>query len=160
MRPSVYIETSVIGYLAMRPSAHVVTAANQQVTREFWDDHRSRFDLFVSLAVVDECMAGDAEAATERDVFLQGIPVLGVNDDVLSLAQSLMTGIPFPEKADVDAVHIAVAAVNGLDYLVTWNCKHIANPALRGTIEGVCRSAGYVAPVICTPPELIEVPDK
>ncbi len=86
MIPSVYIETSIIGYLAMRPSAHLVTAANQRVSREFWDEHRSRFDLFVSLAVVDECMAGDAEAAAERDVFLQGIPVLGVNDDVLSLA--------------------------------------------------------------------------
>ena len=158
MGSSVYIETSVIGYLAMRPSAHLVTAANQQVTREFWDDHRSRFDLFVSLAVVDECFAGDAEAAAERDVFLQDIPVLGVNDDVLSLAQSLMTGIPLPEKADVDSVHIAVAAVNGLDYLVTWNCKHIANPALCGTIEAVCRAAGYVAPLICTPLELIEVP--
>jgi hypothetical protein len=160
MRPSVYIETSVIGYLAMRPSAHLVTAANQHVTCEFWEDHRSRFDLFVSLAVVDECMAGDAEAAAERKVFLLDIPVLGVNDAVLSLAQFLMTGIPLPEKAGVDAVHIAVAAVNGLDYLVTWNCKHIANPALRGTIEAVCRAAGYDAPVICTPPELIEVPHE
>jgi hypothetical protein len=158
MKPSVYIETTVIGYLAMRPSAHLVTAANQQVTREFWDDHRSRFDLFVSLAVVDECMAGDAKAAAERNVFLQRIPVLAVDVDVLSLGQSLMTGIPLPERAGVDAVHIAVAALNGLDYLVTWNCKHIANPALRGRIDSVCRSAGYVAPVICTPPELIEVP--
>lgn len=158
MKPSVYIETSVIGYLAMRPSTHLVTAANQQVTREFWDD-RLRFDLFVSLAVIDECMAGDAEAAAERAVFLQDIPVLDVNDHVLALAQLLMAGIPLPEKAEVDAVHIAVAAVNGIDYLVTWNCKHIANPALRGAIEAVCRSAGYVAPVICTPPELIEVPD-
>lgn len=160
MKPSVYVETSVIGYLAMRSSAHLVTAANQRVTREFWDEHRRRFDLFISLAVVDECMAGDIEAATERDVFLQVIPVLRVNDDVLALAQSLLIGIPLPEKAEIDAIHIAVAAVNGLDYLVTWNCKHIANPALRGTIEMVCRSAGYVAPVICTPPELIEVPDK
>ncbi len=158
--PSVYIETSVIGYLARRPSAHLVTAANQQVTREFWENHRSRFDLFVSLAVIDECMAGDTDAAAERDVFLKGIPVLGVTDYVVTLSQLLMTGIPLPEKADIDAVHIAVAAVNGLDYLVTWNCKHIANPALRGTIEAVCRSAGCVAPVICTPPELIEVPDK
>lgn len=160
MRPTVYIETTVIGYLAMRPSAHLVTAANQQVTREFWEDHRSRFDLFVSLAVLDECRAGDAEAAAEREAFLQGIPVLGVDDDVLSLGQSLMTGVPLPEKAIVDSVHIAVAALNGIDYLVTWNCKHIANPALRGRIESVCRSAGYVPPVICTPPELIEVPDR
>lgn len=158
--PSVYIETSVIGYLAMRPSTHLVTAANQQVTREFWEDHRSRFDLFISLAVLDECMGGDADAAAERQVYLEGIPVLSVTNDVLSLARSLMAGIPLPEKADIDAVHIAVAAVNGLDYLVTWNCKHIANPALRGTIEAVCRSAGYVPPVICTPPELIEVPER
>ena len=107
-----------------------------------------------------ECLAGDAEAAAERAVFLGNIPVVGVNDEVLALAQSLMIEIPLPEKADVDAVHIAVAAVNGLDYLVTWNCKHIANPALRGIIETVCRVAGYVAPVICTPPELIEVPDQ
>jgi len=154
------METSVFGYLAMRPPADLVTAANQQVTRDFWDNHRSRFDLFASLAVVDECLAGDPEAAAERNVFLRDIPVLGVNDDVLSLARSLVAGMPLPEKASIDAVHIAVAAINGLDYLVTWNCKHIANPALRGTIEAVCRAAGYVAPVICTPPELIEVPDK
>ena len=160
MRPSVYIETSIIGYLAMRPSAHLVTAANQRVTREFWDDHRSRFDPFVSLAVLDECMAGDAGAAAEREVFLRGLPVLEVSDDVLALGQSLMVGIPLPEKAAVDAVHIAVAALNGLDYLVTWNCKHIANPALRGRIEQVCRAAGYIAPAICTPPELIEVPSE
>lgn len=160
MRPTVYIETSVFGYLAMRPSAQLVTAAHQQVTREFWDDHRPRFDLFVSLAVVDECMAGDSDAAAERGAFLHGIPVLDVTDEVLSLARSLAAGIPLPPKASVDAVHIAATAVHGLDYLVTWNCKHIANPAMRGTIEAVCRAAGYVTPVICTPLELIEVPDQ
>ena len=160
MRPSVYIETSVIGYLASRPSAHLVTAANQQVTREFWADHRTRFELFVSLAVVDESVAGDPAAAAEREAFLADIPILDVTDDALSLAQSLMSGIPLPEKAEVDSVHIAVAAANGMDYLVTWNCKHIANPALRGTIDMLCRAAGYVPPVICTPPELIEVSDK
>ena len=98
MRPTVYIETTVVGYLAMRPSAQLVTAANQQVTREFWEDHRSRFDLFVSLAVVDECMAGDSEAAAEREVFLRGIPVLDVTDEVLSLAASLVTGNTAPAQ--------------------------------------------------------------
>jgi hypothetical protein len=160
MRPTVYVETSVFGYLAMRPSAQLVTAANQQVTREFWEDHRARFDLFVSLAVVDECMAGDPDAAAEREFFLRGIPVLDVTDKVLSLAGSLASGIPLPPKAAVDAVHIAVAAVHGLDYLVTWNCRHIANPAMRGTIEAVCRAAEYAPPVICTPLELIEVPNE
>ena len=122
MKPSVYVETSVFGHLATRTSALLVTAANQQVTRESGTS-TARFDLFVSLAVVDECTAGDVQAAAEREVFLKGIPVLGVDDHVLSLAQSLMTGIPLPEKAAVDAVHIAVATVNGVDYLVTWNCK-------------------------------------
>ncbi len=114
----------------------------------------------MSLAVMDECAAGDTEAAAEREIFLRGIPVLEVDGDVLSLSQSLVAGVPLPGKAAVDAVHIAVAAINGLDYLVTWNCKHIANPALRGKIEKICRADGYIAPAICTPPELIEVPNK
>ncbi len=158
MKPTVYIETSVISYLAMRPSGHLVTAANQQITHDFWHNHRSRFDLFVSLAVIDECAGGDKEAAKERDQFLRGVAVLDVNDQVYEVADSLAEALSLPHRARVDSVHIAVSAVNGLDYLVTWNCKHIANPAMRTTIEEVCDNAGYAPPVICTPPELIEVP--
>ncbi|MGE0378462.1 MAG: type II toxin-antitoxin system VapC family toxin [Planctomycetaceae bacterium] len=157
MRPSVYIETSIIGHLASRPSALLVTAANQQVTREFWDDHRSCFELFISQAVLDECAAGDPDAALERADLMNGLPVLDINENVTSLATALMTRVPLPSKANVDAVHIAVSAAHGVDYLVTWNCKHIANPALRGRIESTCRSSGFEPPVICTPPELIEV---
>jgi len=157
MKPSVYLETSVIGYLAMRPSSQVVTAGNQEITRNFWDNHRWRFELVISLAVLDECQAGDPVAVMEREQFLADIPILDVTADVYELADLLVSGIPLPEKARVDAVHIAVAAVNGVDYLVTWNCKHIANPSLRGIIERQCRLRGFVAPEICTPLQLIEV---
>ncbi|MBX3435990.1 MAG: type II toxin-antitoxin system VapC family toxin [Planctomycetaceae bacterium] len=147
----------MIGHLASRPSVLLVTAANQQVSHEFWNDHRSRFDLFISQAVLDECAAGDEEAALERADLVTGLPLLDINNDVASLATDLMSRVPLPSKAILDAVHIAVAAVHGIDYLVTWNCKHIANPALRGKIELVCRSSGFQPPVICTPLELIEV---
>jgi len=157
MRPTVYVETSVISYLAARPSAQLVTAANQQVTFEFWELHRSRFDLYVSLAVVDECSAGDREVAARRVAMLEGLPVLDVSADVDSLAQALLASTGLPRGAEVDLIHISVAAVNRLDYLVTWNCRHIANPALRGRIEETCRACGHAPPLICTPVELIEV---
>lgn len=117
MKPSVYIETSVVGYLAMRPSAQLVTAANQQITHEFWDGHRERFRLFVSLAVINEAMAGDSQAASERAQFLQGIPVLEVTEEVQELANELAITLSLPERASVDAIHIAAATLNGLDYL-------------------------------------------
>jgi predicted nucleic acid-binding protein len=128
---SVYLETSVIGYLASRPGVDFIFAANQLMTLEWWNDHRARFELFVSQAVVDECSAGDAVAAQERLAFLDGIPVLTINAGTLNLAQKLMHHVELPAKAVVDAVHIATAALNKTDYLLTWNCKHIANPAFR-----------------------------
>src|SRR5688572_27160043 len=102
--PSVYLETTIIGYLASRVSAQLVTAANQQLTREFWDHHRSRFDLFVSQAVIEECLAGDPEAASERSIYLNQLPTLDVDNDALALAALLVKDVPLPEKANVDAV--------------------------------------------------------
>lgn len=157
MQPKVYIETSIIGYLAMRPSAHLITAANQQVSHDFWDNHRQRFDLYISQAEIGECAAGDPQAAAERSVYLKNLMSLVVDDESLALAAALISSVPLPEKARIDAAHISVAAVNGMNYLLTWNCAHIANPALRVRIESICWAAGYRPPVICTPPELIEV---
>ena len=154
---SVYLETSVIGYLASRPGADIIFAANQLMTLEWWNDHRSRFELFVSQPVVDECSAGDPTAAQERLVFLQGIPVLAVNAATRNLAQELVRHVGLPAKATVDAVHIATAALNRIDYLLTWNCKHIANPAFRHKIEDVLDDAGLCSPVICTPQEMLNV---
>ena len=154
---SVYLETSVIGYLASRPGADIVFASNQLMTLEWWNDHRTKFELFVSQAVIDECSAGDPTAATERLVFLDGVPVLAINAATLNLAQELMRHVGLPAKAGVDAVHIATAALNKIDYLLKWNCKHIANPAFRRRIEDVLDDAGYRSPVICTPQEILNV---
>jgi len=159
MKPTVYLETTIIGYLAMRVSGALRVAANQQTTRDWWDNRRQQFDLFVSRFVVDECSDGDPVAVQERLAYLEGIPLLQVPDEVSSLAESLVGGVPLPEKAGIDALHISVAAVNGMQYLITWNCKHIANPTLRPRIELLCREAGYEPPVICTPQELLEIDD-
>jgi len=159
MKPTVYLETTVIGYLAMRVSGVLRIAANQQTTRDWWESCRQDFDLFVSRFVVDECSEGDPDAAHERLAYLENIPLLQVPEDVNWLAESLVEGVPLPEKAGIDALHISVAAVNGVEYLLTWNCKHIANPVLRPRIELLCREAGYEPPVICTPQELLEIDD-
>ena len=159
MKPTVYLETTIFGYLAMRVSGILRVAANQETTRDWWDNRRHEFNLFVSRYVLDECSDGDPVAARERQVFLDGISLLQSPDEVGVLADYLMAGVPLPEKASVDALHVAVAAVNGIEYLLTWNCKHIANPSLRPRIEQLCRELGYDPPAICTPQELMEIDD-
>jgi hypothetical protein len=159
MKPTVYLETSVIGYLAMRGSNMLRVAANQQTTRDWWENDRERFDLFVSRFVIDECSHGDPAAARERLVYIQDVPLLEEPNEVASLAKSLLARVPLPEKAATDATHIAIAATNGIQFLLTWNCKHIANPSFRSAIERVCREMGYEVPVICTPQELMEIND-
>jgi hypothetical protein len=159
MKPTVYLETTIVGYLALRVSGALRVAANQQTTRDWSDSHRQGFDLFVSRFVVDECSDGDPQAAQERLVYLKGIPLLQAADDVNLLAEALLARVPLPVTAAIDALHISVAAVNGVEYLLTWNCKHIANPSLRPQIESVCREMGYEPPVICTPQELLEIDD-
>ena len=158
MKPKAYVETTVISYLAASPSRDIVVAAHQQLTREWWQT-RDRFELFVSQAVVDEVSRGDADVAARRVALLAQIPVLVLGDEVNEFARQLLRSRAVPAKANLDAVHIAVAAVNHLNYLVTWNCTHIANAAIRGKIEETCRGADLLAPIICTPEELMEPSD-
>jgi len=155
MKARVYVETSVISYLIGRPSRDLVTAAHQQITCDWWDQ-RSRFDLFVSQAVLAEAARGDADTAARRLEALGEAAVLPVTDETGDLAERLISEQAVAGEAAIDAVHVAVAVVNGMDYLVTWNCTHIANAALRGKIEKTCRQAGFQAPIICTPEELLE----
>jgi len=155
MKPKAYIETTIVSYLAASPSRDIVIAGHQQITREWWK-RRNRFELFVSEAVVEEATRGDAVVAARRAALLSGIPVLDLAPEVHELATRLVLVRAVPAKALVDAVHIAVAAVNRVDYLLSWNCRHIANAAVRGKIEQACRAAGLQAPVICTPEELTE----
>lgn len=155
MKPKVYLETTIVSYLAALPSRDLVLAAHQQITREWWE-RRDRFELFVSQAVVEEAARGNVAAAARRTAMLTGIPVLELGPEVHKFANRLLLASAVPAKAMIDAVHIAVAVVNRVDYLVTWNCTHIANAAIRGKIEQTCRGARLQAPVICTPEELME----
>ena len=155
-KPKVYLETTIISYLAARPSRDLIVAANQQVTHDWWQTRSPLFDLFVSEAVVKEASGGDEGAAQQRLAEIQGVPLLTLTTDAAALAERLIKELPLPEKAITDAVHIAVAATNGMDYLLTWNCRHLANAVLRSKIEDVCREQGYEPPVICTPLELME----
>ncbi len=156
MKPKVYLETTIISYLTARPSRDLVMAANQETTHEWWIGRRREFDLYVSQLVFEEAIAGDSEAARKRIEVLQPITRLDITDPVTLLGKRLVVGVPLPAKARADALHIAVAAVNGLDYLLTWNCAHIANAVMRPRIEKTCRAMGYEPPVICTPQELLE----
>jgi hypothetical protein len=156
MKLRVYLETTVPSYLTAWPSREVVMAGHQQTTREWWDTRRKDFDLFASQFVIDEAILGDSDAAKRRLEVLADVPLLDPSDDVYRLADSLVKRIPLPPKAVADSLHIAIATVNGMDYLLTWNCTHIANAALRANIENICRAAGYEPPVICTPEELLK----
>ena len=154
MAPKIYLETTIISYLAARPSKDLITAAHQQITRDWWQNRRRDFDLFSSQLVIQESSAGDAGVAQMRLQLLSGISLLQVNADCVSLARALVERGPIPEKAAIDALHIGIATVHGLDYLLTWNCKHIANAEMQTAVHRICRSAGYEPPVICTPEEL------
>jgi predicted nucleic acid-binding protein len=155
MKPKVYLETTIPSYLAGSPSRDLVIAAHQQITREWWDA-RGRFSLFISQVVFQEVNSGDDEAAARRLRFVEDIPTLQLTGEVRELAHDLLSQKALPAQAAVDALHVAVAVVNGMDYLLTWNCTHIANATVRSRIERVCRSKGYEPPVICTPEELLE----
>jgi hypothetical protein len=126
-------------------------------TRKWWDQSRQSFELFTSAAVNEEAAAGDSSAAAARLAILASLPELPVTDAVTALAEALVMHSALPSKARVDALHIAIAAVNGMNYLLTWNCRHLANATLRTKIEHVCRQQGYEPPIICTPKELIQV---
>src|SRR5262249_47406112 len=138
-----------------RPSRDLVLAAEQEITRERWDG-RKAYELFISQLVLDEAGAGDTNAAALRLSTLREAALLATADEAIFLGRHLLTAGGLPAKAAADALHIAVAAAHGLDYLLTWNCTHIANARMRGKIEGLCRAAGYDPPIICTPLELIE----
>ena len=152
---SIYLESSVVSYLAARPSRDLVVAGNQQVTRDWRETRRGKCELFVSEVVVAECAAGDPTAAAERRAFLAGLPVLTTTEEAEALADALLSTMALPRKAALDALHIGLAAANGIDILLTWNCAHIANPFMQPQINAACVEFGVIPPTICTPLQLI-----
>jgi hypothetical protein len=156
MASSVYLETTIVSYLTARPSRDLVQRAHQQLTRRWWRTRRTQFDLYVSLPVVQEAGRGDSLRAQKRLAALKAIPVLDATPEAMRLATALVGVGAMPEQAAMDATHIAIASAHGMDYLLTWNCTHIANAAMRSGIERICRDAGYEPPILCTPEELME----
>ncbi|MBF0103436.1 MAG: type II toxin-antitoxin system VapC family toxin [Desulfobacterales bacterium] len=154
---SVYIETSIVSYLAAKPSRDLLIAGCQQITAQWWEDRRKQYDLFTSELVVAEAKAGNPDAAAKRLKLLREISELKITDDIRRLAATLILQGALPDKAQADALHIAIATFHGIDYIVTWNCRHIDNPAMKPLIRKVCAMEGYSCPEICTPIEIMEV---
>lgn len=151
----VYIETTIPSYLIAWPSRDIVVAAKQQITRDWWKTRKSAFSLYISPYVLDEAARGDTEAANLRLVAIQNILVLAADEEVVRLAEAIVAAGIIPSKAQTDAFHIAVATRHGMDYLLTWNCTHIANAETMRQVSGIMEECGYEIPIICTPDELM-----
>src|ERR1700732_1922212 len=155
MADRVYIETTFVSYLTARPGRDLVFAAHQQISEEWWDTRRTSYELCVSQLVVGEAGAGDPQAAQKRLELLKDMTLLETTPEALALAKELIGAGALPEKAADDALHIAIAATNGVPFLLTWNCRHLANATMRPVIESACAGKGVKAPIICTPEELL-----
>ena len=156
-KKTVYIETSIVSYLTARPTSDLLAAAWQKTTVDWWDTQRNRFDLYTSDVTVEEAGRGDPEAATRRLEALLGIPILPITEAVVALSKALLQERALPTKALDDSLHIAVSAVHGVDYLLTWNFRHLDNAETKPIIRSVCTIHGYTSPEICTPQELMGV---
>jgi predicted nucleic acid-binding protein len=152
---SVYLETTFISYLVARPSRDVIVAGHQQTTQDWWANRRSQFECSVSQVVIDEASAGDSAEVQKRLAIIAGLLTLEVTQDAESLTDAIMAAGMLPPHAVRDAAHVAVAAVHGIDYLLTWNCKHLANAQIARRIALVCEKLGQRMPIICTPEELM-----
>ena len=155
MNKSVYIESSVISYLTARPSRDLVIAGHQAVTAEWWNERRLRYDVYVSPLVVEEISAGDASAAEERLRVITDIPSVTIAAEAESLASALLAANAVPANSARDALHVAIAATQGMDYLITWNFRHINNASTRTMVVDVVSDFGLVCPVLCSPEELM-----
>jgi hypothetical protein len=160
MKPSLYVETTIPSYLVGEISPVIATAAHQMATRRWWDERRDAYRLFVSSAVDGEIGRGDSAFARQRQDRLTGLARLPVTSDVERLAEVIFTHVELPAAARVDALHLATSSYYRLDYLLTWNLKHIASGRVRLALAELHDAKGIHVPVICTPEELLEWEDQ
>jgi hypothetical protein len=154
---TVYVETSIVGYLTARSRDAVIFQARQELTRNWWQNRRAHYDLVISQLVLDEAARGDDEAAEERLRLLVGIPLLLTEDPRIdAITDELLAARLLPEKARSDATHVAIAAIHAVDYLLTWNCKHIANADTLPKVYRLLTDTGYFPPLVVTPEEFSE----
>lgn len=155
----VYVETSVISYLAALPSRDLIKAARQEISWEWWNSRRNEFALFVSQAVLREAGRGAPDAAGRRVLLVEGIPVLPATCEAEDLAAAILRDGLLPATAVDDALHLSLAVVHQMDFLLTWNCRHLANAELLRPLEQWIAHRGLPVPSVCTPDELLEKPD-
>jgi len=157
MKPTVYIETTVISYHVANPSRDLIIAAHQQITHDWWESALPQFEAFISPVVLDEISRGDTLAAKRRLDSISSVSLLEILPEMLNLSEAYFTAIEIPEKARADSYHLAIAALHGMDYLVSWNCTHIVSGRVKRIIEEINSANGIRTPIICTPEELMEV---
>lgn len=158
MPSTVYIETTIIGHLSSRLPQPGSLADQMIATRKWWDEAHKNFQLYSSELVLEEISKGDPVAAAERIAVFNSLPLLNFGVEAFTLAEKLFANHALPLRSKVDATHLAIAAVSGIEYLLTWNCKHLANATLRSRIESTCVAEGFEPPIICTPYELEVIP--
>ena len=154
MKPKVYIESSVISYLASKPNRDVVIAARQAISHDWWENHRQRFELQISALVEEEISRGDELASKRRLKWVENVPNLTITDEAGEIADLLLKENAVPRGSEEDALHIGIAVAQGADYLLTWNFKHINNAEMKMKIIKLVESHGYLCPQLCSPEEL------
>lgn len=156
MKPTLYLETTIPSYLTARQSRDIIQTARQQITSEWWDNRLNDFDIFISQVVIDEASEGDKVASMKRIEVIKAFPLLDVTEEVVDLAEKIIIEKIIPEKAIRDALHIAVVTFHEISFLLSWNCKHIANAEIIKRLRKTITDEGLELPVICTPDELLE----
>ncbi len=157
MKQKVYIETSVISYLTAKPSRDIVVAGHQQTTYEWWNNSKRYFDCYISQFVIDEISSGDPLASKKRLEVVQDLSELQVNFEIQKLGNNYLNKLKIPEKSKLDAFHLAIAVWYNIDYMISWNCKHIANAVINKKLFEINNNLGLNTPILCTPLELLEV---
>lgn len=156
MKRKLYIETTVVSYLTARPSRDLLVAGHQEATRELWPSLTTAYDTYVSALVFEEAARGDAEQAAKRLAAIKPFRMLDIDKDARMLAKQIVAGKGIPSEYPEDALHIAVAAINGIAVVVTWNFAHLSNPFTRMMVRQIVENQGYICPEICSPEELLE----
>lgn len=158
-KSTLYLETTIPSYLTSNPSRDLIVAAHQQITHDWWSGAREEFDLYISEAVLEEISAGDPGAASRRLALVEGIPILALTGEIGELAEEYRQKLRLPEGAQLDAIHLACAVVNELEYVLTWNCKHLANGRIIQKLQSINLDLGRPTPIIVTPEELLDLPE-
>ena len=154
--PIAYIETTIPSYLTSRPSSNLIIAAHQQITREWWQTASQRYQMVISDVVLAEASAGDPAMAQQRMAILANLPSLPPSTDAAELAENYDRVFRFPVNLKTDLLHLAYAVIYGVDYLVTWNCAHLANPHIVRQVERINQFQNRQTPLIITPEDMLE----